>query len=68
MDTSDPAIKFDSDGVCNYYHRFHKVLKKNWFPDEAGENKLRLLADQIRAEGATHEFDCIIGLGAGQAG
>ena len=65
MDTSDPSIKFDSDGVCNYYHRFHNTIKKNWFPDEIGKAKLRLLCDKIRSEGVSQEFDCIIGLSGG---
>ena len=30
MDTSDPKIIFDSNGVCEYCNNFDKNIKPNW--------------------------------------
>ena len=32
MDTSDPEITFDSEGVCNHCNNFEKITKKNGIP------------------------------------
>lgn len=31
MDTTDPQIKFDDQGVCNHCHEFDNVTSKRWF-------------------------------------
>ncbi len=65
MDTSDPNIIFDKDGVSDYYHNFHQVMKPNWFPNEEGHKKLMIIADRIKKEGVGKEFDCILGMSGG---
>lgn len=32
MDTSDPHIEFDAEGVCNYCHNFNETIKPNGIP------------------------------------
>ncbi len=65
MDTSDPNIVFDSDGVSDYYHNFVNTIKPNWHTDERGHRELMRNADIIRKLGQGKEFDCIIGLSGG---
>jgi len=65
MDSSDPKIVFDSDGVCNHCHQFDEVTRKNWFPDGEGARRLEVILDRIRSEGRKNEYDCIIGLSGG---
>ena len=65
MDTSDPHIKFDEDGICNYCLNFQKVVKPSWDTGEDGMTNLQALANEIKADGAGKEFDCIIGLSGG---
>lgn len=65
MDTTDPWIEFDSDGVCNHCHRFEELLKPTWMPDERGARRLRQIADRIREHGRGHEYDCVIGVSGG---
>jgi len=65
MDTSDPAISFDSDGVCSHCHEFDEVTSKDWFPNEEGAKRLSKIIDQIRNDGKGREYDCIIGLSGG---
>jgi len=65
MDTSDPHIQFDENGICNYCLNFQTVVKPNWDTGESGMNTLKALAQKIKADGSDNEFDCIIGLSGG---
>lgn len=65
MDTSDPTIVFDNNGICDYYHNFHNRIKPNWHPDDLGHSMLMKMAEKIRKEGKGKQFDCIIGLSGG---
>jgi N-acetyl sugar amidotransferase len=65
MDTSDPNIIFDEDGVSDYYHNFHNEILPNWHTDEKGYQELMQVAEKIKKEGKGKDFDCIIGLSGG---
>lgn len=65
MDTSDPEISFDSNGVCNHCDTFDNVTRKRWHPDEEGERRLAIIIEQIRNAGKGRDYDCIIGLSGG---
>lgn len=65
MDTSDPNIIFDENGVSDYYHNFHNVILPNWHTDERGMKSLLSVAEKIRKEGMGKDFDCILGLSGG---
>lgn len=65
MDTSDPEITFDSNGVCNHCIEFEQVTSKRWFPNEEGAKRLTAMLDRIKADGKRKDYDCIIGLSGG---
>jgi len=65
MDTTDPHIEFDAQGVCNYCHNFDETIKPNWHTDEKGTTELKQLADTIRKDAKGDDFNCIIGLSGG---
>ncbi|CAM5188322.1 hypothetical protein CDEF62S_02700 [Castellaniella defragrans] len=65
MDTSDPDISFDGDGVCSHCHNFDEVTSKSWYPNEEGGRRLSEICDRIRRAGAGQEYDCILGLSGG---
>lgn len=65
MDTSDPEISFDTDGVCNHCHQFENETRKLWFPNQEGKQKLERILAAVREEGRDKEYDCIIGLSGG---
>ncbi|WP_354557554.1 N-acetyl sugar amidotransferase [Rhizobium aquaticum] len=65
MDTSDPEITFDAEGVCNHCHEFDGLRGTQWFPDEVGRRRLEAILDGVRREGAGKEYDCILGLSGG---
>jgi N-acetyl sugar amidotransferase len=65
MDTSDPNIIFNNDGICDYCVNFDTVMWPQWSADKANSDKLMRMADDIRAAGKGKDFDCIIGLSGG---
>ncbi|MGN7739573.1 N-acetyl sugar amidotransferase [Pseudomonas sp. 22526] len=65
MDTSDPRITFDAQGVCDYCNNFKTTIEPNWHTDQQGEAELMALAEKIKAHGRGKDFDCIIGLSGG---
>lgn len=65
MDTSDPGISFDKDGISNHYYDFQNVVKPNWYPDERGRQELERRVDKIKQAGKGKEFNCLLGLSGG---
>lgn len=65
MDTTDPEITFDNDGVCNHCIEFEEVTSKSWYPNDEGKQKLDNIISKIKKEGARNDYDCIIGLSGG---
>ncbi len=65
MDTSDPRIQFDDQGVCEYCNNFKNVIKPTWDTGAQGAATLTCIADQIKADTKGKEFDAIIGLSGG---
>lgn len=65
MDTTDPEITFNSEGVCNHCIRFDEFSSKKWFPNETGTKKLEEIFEKVKQEGKGKEYDCIIGLSGG---
>lgn len=64
MDTSDPWISFDFEGNCNHCCFFLdtkiKVINKKATP-----GALDSIIEQIKIEGRTSKFDCVVGLSGG---
>lgn len=65
MDTSDPEIFFDEDGVCNHCHRYDVELPKRVFQGEIAKEKLTQIINKIKQSGKGKEYDCIIGVSGG---
>lgn len=65
MDTSDPNITFDEDGVCEYCNNFKNSILPEWNFGVGREKELLELAKKIKNNAKDTEFDCIIGLSGG---
>ena len=65
MDTTDPNIQFDENGVCNHCRGYDKKVKQRLFWGEAGQQKLNKLVNEIKAKGKNKKYDCIIGVSGG---
>jgi len=65
MDTTDSAIVFDDNGVCDHCNTFNTDILPNWKTDEQGWRELQVIVDKIKAEGKKKDFDCIMGMSGG---
>jgi N-acetyl sugar amidotransferase len=65
MDTSDPDITFDGNGICSHCRRAEQVLPTVRWSPAASERALAETAAKIKEAGRDHEYDCVIGLSGG---
>lgn len=65
MDTSDPEIKFDENGRCDFCDNFYNTILPNWHPDETGKRELEAIVQKIKEHGRGRKYDCIIGVSGG---
>jgi N-acetyl sugar amidotransferase len=65
MDTTDPGITFDGNGVCDHCRNYHLNILPNWHPDDRGRKVLQKQIDQIKEDGAGKDHDCLIGVSGG---
>ena len=65
MDTTDPEIKFDENGVCDHCNNFHTNILPNWKSGPEGEKDLMNLVAKIKDEGKDKDYDCLMGISGG---
>ena len=65
MDTTDPEITFDDQGVCSHCHYFDNSVKPAWPSVEGDPAKLEEMISRVKAYGQGKRYDCIIGLSGG---
>lgn len=65
MDTSDSAISFDENGVCDHCNTFKNNIEPFWNTDEKGKKKLEELVIKIKRESRGKDFDCMMGMSGG---
>ena len=66
MDTiADPDIKFDENGICNYYYEYKEAETKYVFKGEEGKRKLEETIKPGPTKSKGKKYDCILGLSGG---
>lgn len=65
MDTTDPDIVFDSEGVSNHALAARWRLENEVFRGDQGRRRLERWAERIKAAGKGRDYDCLIGLSGG---
>ncbi len=65
MDTSEPEIVFDEQGICNHCSAAIKRMGSQLLPPKEREQALNDLVARIKEEGRGKEYDCIIGISGG---
>jgi N-acetyl sugar amidotransferase len=65
MDTTDPDIRFDADGVCNRCHEYDRRVREEVFTGEDGRRRLQAIAEKVKRDGAGNQYDCVIGVSGG---
>ena len=51
MDTSDPNIIFNDEGLCDYCQNFQSNILPNWDTGNVGREKLMRIANKIKSSG-----------------
>lgn len=65
MDTTDPEITFDRDGVCNHCHDHDRLAAQLVQSGAAGRGRLDELVAAIKRDGAGRPYDCVLGVSGG---
>ena len=65
MDTTDPQIKFDENGMCDFCYNYYNSILPSWHTDEIGEKELQRITEKMKKDGKGKEYDCIIGISGG---
>ena len=65
MDTSDPEITFDENGVCNHCHTYDRMVRQYVVDGEAGLHEIERITEKIRRDGQGKQYDCVIGVSGG---
>ena len=65
MDTTDPEITFDSNGVCDYCNNYYTNILPNWHPNDNGKELFAPILEKIKKEGKNKSHDCLIGISGG---
>ena len=65
MDTTDPDITFDENGICHYYHQYHNQIKQIVTPSASKEESRKQLIAKIKRDGQGNDYDCVIGISGG---
>lgn len=65
MDTTDPEIAFDGQGICNHCARAVMLLETRLPMYRTGEYRLDRVVERLQAEGRGRPYDCLVGVSGG---
>lgn len=65
MDTTDPNIIFDGNGVCERCYSYHHDILPGWNKGIGKEAELLEIVAKIKKEGEGKKYDCLLGLSGG---
>jgi N-acetyl sugar amidotransferase len=65
MDTSDPAIEFDAEGVCSHCKTYDQVLGVEPLDERLRSAQLEAGLARIKRDGKGKPFDCVVGISGG---
>lgn len=65
MDTSDPEIEFDENGICSHCQRYEHLVAGVLTTQVERERRKEKLISAAKRHGAGREYDCLIGVSGG---
>ena len=65
MDTTDPDITFDENGLCNHCRKYGQTIREHTFAGDEGSRKLQEMVQGIKRAGKGKEHDCLLGISGG---
>jgi N-acetyl sugar amidotransferase len=65
MDTSDPTIQFDENGICKHCIAAIERINRQLLSLAERKQALEVLVEKIKIEGKGKDYDCIVGVSGG---
>lgn len=65
MDTSDPEIEFDDNGISNHWHNYFKRQQRIHYDHKFRDLHQKKLVSEIKTHGKNKVYDSIIGVSGG---
>lgn len=65
MDTSDPKISFDRNGVCDHCQGFYNDVQPHWHPNDKGRDIFAKQVEKIKKTAKSGQYNSIMGLSGG---
>jgi len=65
MDTSDPIIRFDANGICNHCTEYLNVRAAHSYKGRETDKKFEALIQEIKIGSKGRKYDCVVGLSGG---
>jgi N-acetyl sugar amidotransferase len=65
MDTTDPEITFDEEGISNHWYEYRETTRRQLLPADQARVKLDRIIDLIKKAGRRRSYDCVLGLSGG---
>jgi N-acetyl sugar amidotransferase len=65
MDTSDPDIVFDENGICNHCTGFIERLQSRGYVKGESEEQWKQYVEVIKQNSKGNDYDCIVGISGG---
>ena len=65
MDTSDPIIKFNNQGICYHCNEFINVRAVHSYKGIETDEQFSSLINEIKVGGEGRQYDCVVGLSGG---
>jgi len=65
MDTSDPLIRFNGEGICNHCSEYLNVRAAYSYKGEKTDTEFKALIKEIKSGSKRGQYDCIVGLSGG---
>lgn len=65
MDTSDPTIRFNKKGICNYCTNARRLIMSNGYKGWESDKAYIQIIQKIKKEQKNKKYDCVIGVSGG---
>lgn len=65
MDTTDPDITFDDQGICSHCHGYEQRARQELLSPSERQAHLTQLVERIKQDGLGKDYDCILGVSGG---
>lgn len=62
---ADPHIRFDAQGICNYYYEFKQAIQSFRLNSDEARERLDKAVATLKKSGKGRKYDCVLGVSGG---